>query len=128
VIGIAFLLGSGLCFAVIHAKMTGGNESRPPNNGLQPTGALWQAAMTMALGAPAAEPERYSRQTSEGLSALGRASAQPIASAGEARPRNEPERRSEGGSLEAWRGGCGPQDGDDGFWRECSGHGWRFAG
>jgi hypothetical protein len=59
VIGIAFLLGSGLCFAVIHAKMTGGKESRPPNNGLQPTGALRQAAMTMALGAPAAEPERW---------------------------------------------------------------------
>ena len=59
VVGIAFLLGSGLCFAVIHANMTGGNESRPSNNGLQPTGALWQAAMTMALGAPAAEPERY---------------------------------------------------------------------
>jgi len=58
VIGIAFLFGSGLCFAVIHAKMTDGNESKPPNAGLQPIGALSQAAMTMALRAPAAEPER----------------------------------------------------------------------
>jgi len=58
VIGIAFLLGSGLCFAVIHTKMTDGNESKPPNAGLQPTGALSQGAMTTALRAPAAEPER----------------------------------------------------------------------
>jgi hypothetical protein len=58
VIGIAFLLGSSLCFAVIHAKVTGGSESRPPNNGLQPTGAPWQAAMIDGLRAPAAEPER----------------------------------------------------------------------
>src|SRR5438445_12704141 len=58
VIGIAFLLGSGLCFAVIHTKMTDGNESKPPHAGLQPTGALQQGAMTSARRAPAAEPER----------------------------------------------------------------------
>ena len=58
VIGIAFLLGSGLCFAVIHAKVAGGSESRPPNNGLQPTGAPRQAAMIDAFRAPAADPGR----------------------------------------------------------------------
>src|SRR5215470_18840044 len=68
------------------------------NNRLDPTGA-----------APAGQPKRYPRQTFEGLSTLDRASAQPIATAGKAGSRNEPERRSEGGSLEAWRGGCGPR-------------------
>jgi hypothetical protein len=57
-IGVGFIIGSGLCFAVIHAKMAAVKTGELPNNRLQPTGALPWESRANASRAPSAEPNR----------------------------------------------------------------------
>jgi hypothetical protein len=57
-IGVGFLVGSGLCFAVILAKMAVVKTGELPDNGLQPTRALaWESRANGSCG-PSVGPKR----------------------------------------------------------------------